>query len=122
MVGAADIIADHLRRVASDEDRTRIANVGHQGIRIIDRKFQMLGSDAVGERNGVGELFDQNDRAEIRPACRRGLGTRQALQLPLDGRFNGLAEFGIVGDQDRLRPAIMSMPTVPKTWRFAAAT
>ncbi|MNU84774.1 hypothetical protein D3C71_745010 [compost metagenome] len=81
--------------------------MGHQGIRIIDGKFQMLGGDAVGERNGVGELFDQNDRAEIGPACRRRFGTRQALQLPLDGRFNGLAEFGIVGDQDRLRAAIM---------------
>lgn len=51
MVGAADIISDHLRRVAPDENRARIADARDQRLGVIDGEFQMLGGDAVGQRD-----------------------------------------------------------------------
>ncbi|ENN87541.1 hypothetical protein RHSP_44317 [Rhizobium freirei PRF 81] len=107
MVRAADIIADHFRRVSADEDGAGVADTGEQRLGIVDRKLQMLGRDAVGKRNGLLQLGNQDDRAEIAPACGRRLRAAELLQLPLDRGFHGLAEFGIVGDQDRLRAFVM---------------
>ena len=56
MVRAADIVADHFRRVAADEDGAGIADAGEQRVGIGDGEFQMLGGDAVGERHGVLQI------------------------------------------------------------------
>ncbi|OWK26566.1 hypothetical protein AJ87_05735 [Rhizobium yanglingense] len=107
MVRAADIIADHFRRMGADEDRAGIADSVEQRIRIGNRELQMLGGDAVGKRYRILQVLHQDDRTEIPPAAGGGFRTVQSLQLPLDGDFHGLAEFGVIGDQDRLGTCIM---------------
>ena len=53
MVGAADIIADHFRRMGAEEDRPGIADFRQQRLGVGDRQFDMLGGEAVGEGDGI---------------------------------------------------------------------
>ena len=56
VVGAADIVADRFRRVASDEDRAGIADAGEEVLGVVERQLDMLGCDAVDERDGRAEI------------------------------------------------------------------
>jgi hypothetical protein len=111
-------------------------------------KLQVLGRDAVRQRRGLGEVAGHDDGAVVAPACARDGAAVQRFQMALDGgRHRGQARVG--REEDRLRafvvfglaqeverdpvgvavrsaitrisdgPAIMSMPTCPKTgaWR-----
>ena len=153
VVRTAHIIADGLRRVAAEEDRAGIADLGRELLRILRLDFEMLGRQPVDQGNGVLEPVDQDDRAVIAPARAGDLGLRQGPELALDRLLDRVGERGAVGDEDRLGsgivlglrqeiggdpvrdcraasaristsegPAIMSMPTWPKTRRLAAAT
>ena len=55
VVGAADIVADDLRRVAAEEDRAGIAHAREEAFGVGDGELDMLGRDAVDEGHGVGE-------------------------------------------------------------------
>ena len=103
VVGAADIVADRLRRVGPEEDRAGIADLRGKRFRIRGHDFQMLGGDRIRERHGVVEAFHQDDRAEIVPRGPRDFRARQGREL----RFHRALDLGgeprAVGDQDRLR-------------------
>ena len=73
-----------------------------QRVRIVDGDLHMLGSDTVGQRHGLFQIGNEDDRAEIAPACCRRLGAVQRLQLAFDRLLHRFAECGIIGDQDRL--------------------
>ena len=55
VVGAADIVADRLRRVAAEEDRAGIADPGQERLGVVDGELDMLGGDAVDQRHGLVE-------------------------------------------------------------------
>ena len=104
--GAADIVADDFRRVAAEEDRAGIADPR--------RAAPPASATASSRCSGAIRLAsaqrrrratcDHDDRAEVAPARRRGLGARQRLQLALDRRPRPRsAKARVVGDQDRLR-------------------
>ncbi len=107
MVGAADIITDYLGRVASDEDGAGIADFRHQRIRIGRCDLQMLGGDAVGQRNALLQVRNEDDGAEIAPAGGSGFGTLQRLQLPVDRRLDRIRQHNAVGDEDGLGAGIV---------------
>ena len=50
MIRAADIVADHLRRVAADKHRAGIGEAGEKRLGAVNGELDMLGGDAVGER------------------------------------------------------------------------
>ena len=52
VIGPAHIIADGLRRMASEEDRAGIADLGRKLVGILGLDLQMLGREPVDERNG----------------------------------------------------------------------
>ena len=85
VVGAGDVVADHLRRMASDEDRAGIADSPAAAPRDRRRQLEMLRRDAIDERRRFGKAGDKDDRAEIAPARARRLAARQRRELPLDG-------------------------------------
>ena len=69
-----------------------IADFRQERLRIGDRQLDMLGGEAVGERDRILNRIDQNDAAEILPALRGDIGARQRHQLPLDRLFDGKRE------------------------------
>ena len=112
----------------------------------------MLGREAVDQRRCLVEGAEHDDRAVAAPARAGDLGARELCQVCRHGVFHPRREGRVVGHQDRLGiavmlclggrsaaiqpgslalsattrisegPAIMSIPTVPKTSRLAAAT
>ena len=80
VIGAADIIADGLGRMAAEEDGPGIADLGGEFIRVLGLDFEMLGRQPVDQRNGRFKRLDQDDRAVIAPACTGDLGLRQGPQ------------------------------------------
>ena len=71
MVGARDVIADGLRRVAAEEDGAGVADAGVKRVRVRGGDLQMLGRDAVGER-----------RAPRRASARRMIAPKSRQLAP----------------------------------------
>ncbi len=67
----------------------------------------MLGGDAVDQRRRLVPVGDDDDGAIRLPARPRDVGARQARQMALDRRLDRRGETGVVGDQDRLRGAVV---------------
>jgi hypothetical protein len=153
MVGAADIIADHFRRMGADENGAGIADAFRPALRHHRWRFRDVRrrcgwpaaarhpSPAPGSprRNqpssarGLGAVERRRVGARRLPPPRRQRPRRGCHQdrLRTDvvfglGQQVGGDPVGIVVGSAITRtsdgPAIMSMPTVPKTWRLAAAT
>ena len=55
VVGAGDVVADHLGRVRAEEDGAGIADALAQGFGIGGGDLEVLGGDAVGERRRLVE-------------------------------------------------------------------
>ena len=109
MVGAGDIVADRLGRVAAEEDRAGVADLLRQrlGLCHFHRELDMLGRDGVDDGRRGLEIRHEDDGPIVAPARRRDLGTRQGLELVFDGSHDGIGEGRIVGDQHRLRGRIV---------------
>ena len=58
MVGAGDVVADRLGRVAAEEDRASVADARRQafGAVLVDRQLDVLGGDAIDDRARVHQL------------------------------------------------------------------
>ena len=76
-----------------------------QRLRIVDRQLDVLGGDAVGELDRLGQRGDDDDGAELVPALAGDLRARQQRELALDLVRDGIGERCVGGDEDRLRPA-----------------
>src|SRR3546814_15584375 len=63
VVRPRDIIADRLGRVPAEECRTRMADLIEQGLRIVDREFEMLGPEPVDQRHRLDQRCGDCDRA-----------------------------------------------------------
>ena len=153
VVGARDVVADHLRRMRAEEDRAGIADAVGELLRLARRDLQMLGRDAVGKRRRLVERAQLDDGAEHVPASPAMLPRGSAAELARDRRFDRARESahrpssGSTGRRVSCSacasrsaaihsgslclsamirtsdgPAMLSMPTVPNTWRLAAAT
>ena len=109
VVGAADIVADHFRRVPAEEDRAGIADAARAAPR--DRRSTISRcSAAMRSASGTASssVVDQDDRAEIAPArARRSRARGSVVELALDRRLDRVGEAGVVGDQDRLRAGVV---------------
>ncbi len=120
--------------------------------RHLDRQLQMLRRQTVDQRRRLVQVAHDDHRAMLAPARLGDASARQGLQMVREGRQHRVGKTGIIGDQDRLRggvvlglgqeiggdqagslrlsattrisegPAMVSMPTTPKTRRLAAAT
>ena len=110
VVGAGDIVADRLGRVAADEDRAGMRDLLAQrlGRLRLHRQLDVLGA-RCGRRSArsVAEVAHQDDAAIVAPARAGDLGARHRLQLRIDGLRDLLGERRIVGDQHRLRGGIV---------------
>ena len=89
MVGAADIVADDLGRMAANENRAGIADLGDHRFRVGKRQLEMLGGNAVGERYGLCKIGHEDDGAEIAPACPGDPAPLQRREPGIDGRGDG---------------------------------
>ena len=152
MVGAGHVVADGLRCVAAEEDGAGAGHGLGQPGGLGHSELQVLGREAIDQRRRLVEGADHDDRAVIAPARGGDVRARQPRQMRRHRLRHTVCERPVVGDEDRLRvavvlglgeqvrgdpfrlvgvvgdhqdsegPAIMSMPTVPKTRRLAAAT
>ncbi len=108
VVGARDVVADHLRRVRPKEDRAGIANPSPRcasGSSVaISRCSAAMRSASAGASSSDPH---QDDRAERTPAFPRDIAARQYRELAGDSRLDGLGEIRIVGHQDRLRCGVV---------------
>jgi hypothetical protein len=107
VIGAGDVIADHLRRIAPDEDGAGIVYARGECIGVFGGDLQMLGRKAIGQGRRLVEARDLDHGAKIVPARLRGLGTRQRGQLRFDRLDHVAGEVRIVGDEDRLCRGVM---------------
>ena len=71
VVRAADIVADHLGRVAAEKDRAGIADAPRKRFGVVGGDLEMLRREAVDQRRRLVEALDQDDGAEIAPARAR---------------------------------------------------
>ena len=109
VVGAADIVADRLRRVAAEEDRAGIADAATGSLRR-RRCASSTCSAAMRSTSGTASSrrFDDDDRAEIAPARRSRLGRAAALAAARSTAASTASpNAGVVGDQDRLRRRVV---------------
>jgi len=67
MIRACDIVANRLRGVRADENRTGIADAARQFIGPRARDFDVLRRERIDECNCLSEIGDENDGAEIAP-------------------------------------------------------
>ena len=109
VVGPGDIVADRLGRLTAKEDRARMAHAREQrvGLGRIDRELQMFGRQPVAERDRVGQVRHDDDRAIVGPARlhrRRGAQRRDDRGDRVGDRIGKSA---IVGEQDRLARRVM---------------
>ena len=107
MVGAADIVADRLRRMGAEKDRTGIADFGRQRFGIRRHDLEMLGGNGVGQRHRLVEMSDHDDGAEIVPRGAGDVRARQRRKLAFHRTRDVGGEPRAVGDEDRLRARIM---------------
>src|SRR5262249_53050913 len=102
MVGTGDIVADRLGGMPAEEDRTGMMNPLGQLISLVDRQFEMLRCDPVGQRRRLFPIADEDNRAVRTPARPRDLRPWQLHQIVLDRYLDRGREGGIIGDEDRL--------------------
>ena len=107
MVGATNIIANDLRRMAPDENRSRIANTLSNCGRIDSGDFQMLGSNPVCQRNGSVPIRHQYNGAKIIPALACGFSTAKGFELALNSGNYVFGELRVGRHQDRLGASVM---------------
>ena len=67
MVGAADIVADGLRRIGAEEDCAGVLDAAGQGLRIARCDLNMFGCEAIGECDGIEKIADDDDGAMLLP-------------------------------------------------------
>ena len=68
VVGAADVVADRLRRVGAEEDRAGVADLRRPAASASARlDLEMLGRERVDQRHRLVEVAHQDDRAEVAP-------------------------------------------------------
>ena len=67
----------------------------------------MLGRDAVDQRHRLVPIADHDDRAMRVPAAARDRGARQGGEVAFDRLRHLRGEFGVVGDEDRLRGEVV---------------
>ena len=108
MVGAGDIIAHRLRRVASQEDR---AGMAHLVCRIASGSAVAIsrcsGAKASASGAASSSFFTTMMRAIVAPAFGGDLLARQHGDLAFGRRGHLVGKTGIVGDQDALRGSVM---------------
>ena len=103
MVGAGDIIAYRLRRIGADEDRAGVADPRGQILGVFAGDFQMLGGDAVDERQSVGEVCVTITAPKSRQEAPAILCARQLSSCSTTARLDRVGKRSVVGDEDRLR-------------------
>ena len=107
MVGTGDIVADRLGGMAAEENRARVANPLGQRISFVERQFEMLGSNPVDQRRSLFPIRYENDSAVRPPARLCDFHPWQSCQMALDRGLDRGREASIVGDEDRLRGAVV---------------
>ena len=152
MVRAGNIIADRFRRIVAEEDRACVPNQAQQFKGILDGKFQVLRRDRVGDLGSPLQVLNENDRAEAVDRLARDLFSGEIGELALDLALTlSISSREVVTRMEEassscsacesrseatnsasallsamirisLGPAIMSISTCPKTYRFAVAT
>src|SRR5208282_2950124 len=101
------VVADRLRAVMAEEDRARMPQSRQQRLRVGHRKFEVFRSNMIGDRAGLVETLDPDQRAA--PQKRRGndLLARHRRKLPGDAGANRVKERGVGGKQHRLRHLVV---------------
>ena len=107
MIGAADVIADRLRRMRPEEDRASVVDFRRKRLGVARHDLEVLRSEPLDQRQGGLELRAQDDRAIIAPARAGDLFARQRGELPLDLGRGCAGECAGVGDEDGLRGFVM---------------
>ena len=67
MIGTGDIVADGFRRMRADENRAGIADALDIAVGVGGGDFQMLGRQAIDQRDRVVEFANGDDGAEVAP-------------------------------------------------------
>ena len=109
VVGAGDVIADRLGRIAAEEDGAGIADLAPPAL----RRRRARARDAPARcRSTSGTassaVAHQDDRAVASPALARDRARAAGVaSCALDRRRDRVGEAGIVGDEDRLRRRVV---------------
>jgi hypothetical protein len=152
VVRAAHVVADGLGRPAAHEDRAGVADAFRQRLGVLHAELEMFGRDPVRQRHGLVEVAGHDDGAVVAPARARDGAAVERLEMAVDGGGHAVGQprVGVSRIDCALSscsawdsrssaiqsgsavpsaitrisdgPAIMSMPTCPKTRRLAAAT
>jgi hypothetical protein len=106
VVRPADIVADGLGRPLAEEDRAGMGDLARKRLGVGDAELQVLGRDPVGAPPASSRsrtVMTAPKSRQLAPRWRAVPASRAAS----DRRGHGLAEAGVVGDQDRLRAFVM---------------
>ena len=90
-----------------DEDRAGMVDFFDPRIRVVERQFQMLRRNPVGDGHGLVHVAHQNEGPAIGQRGADDLLTRHGRQQLLDAGLHLVEEGRIGTDQDRLRQFIM---------------
>ena len=91
----------------AEEDGTGAGHgVGEPG-GLCHRELQVLGCQPVDQRRRLVERADDDDRAVVAPARSRDVGAREPRQMRRHRLGHPVRERPVVGDQDRLRVAVV---------------
>ena len=105
MVGAADIVADHFRRVAAEEDRAGIADAAPKSASASSMASSTC-SAAMRSTSGDGSRRGPSTRMtapKSRQLCAAISPRGSDFSWRSTAASTAVAEGGVVGDQDRLR-------------------
>ena len=84
MVGPGTVVSEGLWRVTAQENRTGVANVRGQRLWILDREFEMLGSDPVREARRLFQIAHPDQSPPRRQSGGDDGGTGHLRQQALD--------------------------------------
>src|SRR6185437_4064991 len=90
-----------------EEDRAGVGDLAGERLGALGHDLEMLGREAVDERQRGLKRRADDDSAVQTPARARDRRARQALELALHLRFRRPREVWIVGDEDRLRGLVV---------------
>src|SRR5580693_4287067 len=102
MIRAGAVIADRLGTVMPKKDRTRMVQSGEQRLGVRNREFEMLRSNAVGDRACLVEALYPQQRTAPRQRRANDVLAWHCRKLPRNARRNRIEELGVGRNQDCL--------------------
>jgi len=103
VVGPGAIIAQSLRGVAPEEDRTGVADPVQPFLRLGDRELEVLGSNAVGDVAGLFQIPRPDERPALAERCGDDFAPGHSGEQGVDALRDSIDESGGGRNEDRLR-------------------